>query len=510
MKQQLRLCLQTSDVVTRTYLDTFDWRIFNDGGVLEATSDNTGIYLTWRSLGADQVYARCPIEQIPRFVWNLKESSIKEKLEGILEFRALLPVATVQSRIRLFSVLNNQAKIVLHTEFQCDHSPYKSDDIKPGKRSPILGKRVQLIPMRGYKKELRRVCKLLHEDGNLVPASDDPLITTLGSFGIKPGKGFKKPTVTTPDQRADIAVKDIFLQLLDTMEKNENGMRQDIDSEFLHDFRVAVRRTRSLLGQIRNVLPKQRVARFKKDFAWLGEVTGPTRDMDVYLLMFDAYKSSLPAKMREDLIPLYEYLHRHKLTEHNRLIKALDTVRYRKLMQDWKNFLMAGPPKHSTLADANHSIINVASKHIWNVYRRVHKQGDLIKADSPASSLHELRKTCKKLRYLNEFFQHLYPENKIQKLINNLKDLQDNLGEFQDLQIQQESLRKFMLNMEQETGITPETSNAMEILVGKLAKRSQRVRANYNVFYKQFASSSNHLLYKKIIASRRNLHNGKK
>ena len=71
------------------------------------------------------------------------------------------------------------------------------------------------------------------------------------------------------------------------MKDNEKGIIDDIDSEFLHDFRVAVRRTRSLLGQIRYVLPKRRVTRFKRDFAWLGEVTGPARDMDVYLLSFN-------------------------------------------------------------------------------------------------------------------------------------------------------------------------------------------------------------------------------
>ena len=508
LKQNLNLRLQKSNVITRTYLDTFDWRIFNEGGVLESTVDRIESWLTWRSLGAEQVYGRWPIEQIPRFVWDLKESNVKAKLEDILEFRALLPVVAVQSRIKLFSILNDQAKIVLHMEIQCDHFQYKSDNQKPSKRSSILGKRVQLFPMKGYKKELRGVCKLLQEEGNLVPASDDPLVTTLESFGIKPGDGIQKTIVTAPDQRADVAVKDIFLQLLDTMEKNENGMRHDIDSEFLHDFRVAVRRTRSLLGQIRNVLPKHRIKRFKRDFAWLGEVTGPTRDMDVYLLMFDAYKLSLPSKMREDLMPLYEYLRRHKFAEHNRLIKVLDTLRYRKLKQDWKNFLTGEPRKHTTLAYANHSIITVASERIWSVYRKAYKQGNLIVTDSPATSLHELRKTCKKLRYLNEFFQKLYPENKIQKLIKNLKDLQDNLGEFQDLQVQQESLRKFILAMEQETGINSETRNAMETLVGKFARQNQRVRSNFDAWFRKFASSSNHLLYRKIIASRRNSHNG--
>ena len=42
---------------------------------------------------------------------------------------------------------------------------------------------------------------------------------------------------------------------LQTLRINEDGVRKDLDSEFLHDFRVAVRRTRSALSQIKGVFP---------------------------------------------------------------------------------------------------------------------------------------------------------------------------------------------------------------------------------------------------------------
>ena len=55
--------------------------------------------------------------------------------------------------------------------------------------------------------------------------------------------------------RADIAAKYIFSHLLKTMKDNEPGTIADTDSEFLHDFRVAVRRTRAGLSQLKGVLP---------------------------------------------------------------------------------------------------------------------------------------------------------------------------------------------------------------------------------------------------------------
>jgi CHAD domain-containing protein len=505
LKQNLNLQFQEPNVITRTYLDTFDWRIFSEGGVLESAVDEIGNWLTWRPLGAEQVYGRCPIDQIPGFVWDLGESDIKTKLEKILEFRALLPVATVATRIHIAYVYDDQGKIILRIEFQRD-CPSKDDCVKKNQGNINIGKRVHLYPIKGNKGVIKEACRLLQKECRLVPLSDDPLVTTLKHYGKEPGRKLQIITVSDPDQRADTAVKSIFCLLLETMKNNENGIIEDIDSEFLHDFRVSVRRTRSLLGQIRNVLPKRRITRFKRDFAWLGEVSGPARDMDVYLLSFNEYKNKLPADVREDITPLYEFLQRHRHKEHDQLVKVLDSVRYRKLKQDWEKFLKTPAPKYSKLQNASLPIVNVASEHVWRAYRRAYKEGNIIVADSPATLLHELRKTCKKLRYLNEFFQNLYPENKMQKLIGNLKDLQDNLGEFQDLQVQQDSLRQFISDMENETGIVPETRKAIEMLVTRLAGRNQKVRSAFDAKFKKFSSTSNFMLYKNIIASQRKLH----
>ena len=502
LKQNYNLQFQKSNVITRTYLDTFDWRIFSDGGVLESAMDKIGNWLIWRSLGAEQVYGRCPIEQIPRFSWDLKESSIKAKLEDILEFRALLPVANVCTRFHTAHLHDDRGKIILRIEIQSD-CPSEHDCAQKNQHHKTIDKRVHLYPIKGHKSVLKEACRLLQEECHLAPLSDDPLVTALKHYGKKSGVERKRITVSDPNQRADTTVKNIFYQLLEMMKDNEKGIIDDIDSEFLHDFRVAVRRTRSLLGQIKNVLPKRRVARFKREFAWLGEVTGSARDMDVYLLSFNEYKNSLPENTRENITPLYEFLQRHRHREHDQLIKVMDSVRYRKLKQDWENFIKAPAPKYSTLKNASLPIVNVASEHIWRAYRRANKQGNIIVVNSPATLLHELRKTCKKLRYLIEFFQHLYPDNKMKKLINNLKDLQDNLGEYQDLQVQQNSLLQFISEMENETGLDVGARKAIEMLVTKLARREQIVRTEFNIKFEVFASKPTLMLYKENVASQR-------
>ena len=54
--------------------------------------------------------------------------------------------------------------------------------------------------------------------------------------------------------------------------------------------------------------------------------------------------------------------------------------------------------------------------------------------------LHNLRIDCKKLRYLLEFFTSLFPKTQMKLLIKQLKQLQDNLGDFNDLSVQQARL----------------------------------------------------------------------
>ena len=88
------------------------------------------------------------------------------------------------------------------------------------------------------------------------------------------------------------------------MVAHEGGVRRGLDGEFLHDFRASVRRTRSLLTQLDRVFAPDAAARFRREFKWLGSLTGTVRDLDVYLLKMDEYRATLPAGSAEDLAPL--------------------------------------------------------------------------------------------------------------------------------------------------------------------------------------------------------------
>jgi CHAD domain-containing protein len=314
-----------------------------------------------------------------------------------------------------------------------------------------------------------------------------------------PHASAKPDLLLQPAMPAGEAVRHILQQLLKAMEANEEGTCTARDPEFLHDFRVALRRTRSALSQIKEVLPAAGLERFRPEFAWLGVVTGPRRDLDVFLLRFESYRGSLPEAFREALEPLRRFLEAHQRSEQRRLVEALAAPRYRQLKKDWAAFL-AGRSSQTSPSEAELPVAEVAGKRIRKVLRRALREGEAIGTDSPPEDLHALRKTCKKLRYLLEFFQSLYPPRKVARLIKVLKSLQDNLGDFQDLQVQAAALPKFAEQMAVEGEVPPSALLAMGMLIEDLQHRQRQTRDEFSGRFAEFSRKKNLRLFTEIFS----------
>ena len=91
------------------------------------------------------------------------------------------------------------------------------------------------------------------------------------------------------DDAAIDGYRAVLANLRDAMLANWDGTVADIDPEFLHDLRVAVRRTRVVLANAGRVLPEDVRQRAREDFAWLGGISGTARDLDVYQIEWPDY-----------------------------------------------------------------------------------------------------------------------------------------------------------------------------------------------------------------------------
>jgi CHAD domain-containing protein len=484
--------------LNRSFYDTFDWRVFLSGGVLEAESHPDGTTLVWRSATNGVVYGSIVQAGAPRFVWDLPSSALRERLTPILEMRALLPKARIETTRHDLRLLNKDEKTVARLTMDQDLLRGRH-----GRAPRRLGARLRLLPVRGYDKPLQRIRELLENELGLAPMGrDDTLLKALDATGQRPGDYSSKLRLKLDGEMTAAAATQLTLrQLLETLEKNEDGVRADLDSEFLHDFRVAVRRARSALSQIKGVVPDAALDKLRPELGWLGQVTGPTRDLDVYLLKLPGYRDRLPAEVRTDLEPLHDFLVEHQKSEQQRLSKALASPRYRNLKRLWRDVLDTLSTPSPDAVNANRPISEVANNRIWRVYRRVIKEGSAIGSGSPAEALHELRKTCKKLRYLMEFFQSLYPPARIKSLIGALKILQENLGDFQDLEVQAQNLKNFSRQLMEAHSAPAETLMAMGILVADLTERQHQAREAFSARFSEFNRPDHHDLFKALFAA---------
>jgi CHAD domain-containing protein len=171
-------------------------------------------------------------------------------------------------------------------------------------------------------------------------------------------------------------------------------------------------------------------------------------------------------------------------------------------MQDWEAFLNKGRQKSASAANAEVSAIDLARKRIYKKYRNVVKVGNQILENTEDEMLHVLRIHCKKLRYLMEFFSSLFSRKKINTLIAQLKRLQDNLGDFNDLCVQ----REYLLNIIEELPATPQrnkkTLAAIGSLVGALDNKKQIVKDAFAKTFTDFASPANQAMFREVFASK--------
>ena len=265
---------ETTQVEQLTIYDTFDWRLYHKSLILYG-SDNT---LALRRLSDREAIQRAYVEAQPNFVWDLPDSDLKAELKPIIEMRALLKLADLRTSSTSYRLLNQAEKTVVR--LTCEE--LRSSSIPDG---AVLATYVWVKPIRGYPKHETRVINRFEELGLATVGADDGYFKALETVGKKPGTySAKLKLKLSPDMRADEAAKVILRFLLGVIKTNETYVKQDIDTEFLHDFRVAIRRTRSALSQIRGAFPADPTERFKAGFADLGRLSNELRDLDVYLL----------------------------------------------------------------------------------------------------------------------------------------------------------------------------------------------------------------------------------
>ena len=208
------------------------------------------------------------------------------------------------------------------------------------------------------------------------------------------------------------------------------GTVADLDIEFLHELRVAVRRTRALLAHGRGVVPEEPRRRFAREFAWLNRVTGPTRDLDVLLGDWAGLAAAVPAVDHGALDRFRQVVADRRAAARDEMVAHLAGPRAADLVADVAGWAAGGCPGEA--AHAGRPLGIVVAHRLRRAHRRVVEDGRTIDGSSGAERLHELRKDAKRVRSIFDVFGPVFPADDAARFVRVLRRLQDELGRHQD------------------------------------------------------------------------------
>ncbi len=463
-----------------TFYDTFEWGVWFGDRLLYQC--NGALRLCERDqdwIGDVRHALPMPAKRGPRFEWELPEGNLRKELKPLTGLRALMRVARLSIREQPVDLLNETQKTV----FRFDLTSFYADSES---REPFY-RLCHFRPLRGYDSEARRAIEILRTLGG-TDIREGPLAMFLRERGKVPRRYTLRPAFDLgPDLSARETARRIIHRILAIARENEAGIIDDIDTEFLHDYRICVRKIRSVLSLIKGIYPEEKTAELRAAFAGFCDVTNRLRDLDVYLLGRDEYTGMLSPAIRPGLEVMFRDFARERRRALRRVVAHLGSPAYRAAIEAAEEFFSA--PAHLPETEVSQSPVGpLVAKRINKSYKRIVKIERSLGADTPDEAVHQVRIQCKKLRYLVEFFGELLPAEETEHIEKQLRRLQNTLGLFNDYSVQQRSLLSYWERKRKEPGNHEELALALGGLVALLNQSQQAERDRFHKILDEFCA----------------------
>lgn len=462
-------------------LDTFDGRLARRGLLLIKTGFEYSL-LSDKNFPEER-HNHCHTRKAVRFSAELNEP-LRKKMAALADHRALL----VQARC-----VKTSTGFVLHRDKQIMARGQVIELRSDKQRLFYLAVQAE----RGNVGKMRQWLTRLNKIG-LTECDRSPYALLLELLQINPaGYAPKRVLRLQPTWPVYRALQTILHYQVMVMRQNERGLRYDWDVEFLHDFRVAIRRTRSILSQFKKAIPPDILQQPRRDFAVLSERTNRLRDLDVQLQRHAYHKSLLPASLHPGLEKLYQVISQERAKEFSVLLKMLNSSAWQRIKKQWLAALQnKTPDSWSVWPAARIQIKRVVCKLVLKKFKQMQKMEQKDWSLAEDAALHRLRIEAKKLRYLVEFFASLFPPQPLNAILEQLRQLQDYLGHLNDLAVQQEQLLHYL---QQKSALLrhPQTTAAIGALVAVLHQEQTRLRQNPDVL-KPFFTAEHKKMYKRV------------
>ena len=458
------------------YLDTADWRLHRAGYALRLRSAGGRAEATMKSLaarGGDGLRDRREIsEPLPGPDARLMRGAVGRRVRALAGRRRLRTLFRVETERASYAIPFDGERA---GTVELDASRILAGD------AAALLRRVEVEAAPGVPaRELEGFVRRLREEAGLAPAGLSKYEAGLQAAGLAPpgppDLGSEEPGPSpTLGELAFTALRAQMRRFL----AHEPGTRLGEDPEELHDMRVACRRLRAALRIFEEALPA-RAGRFRRELGWVGGMLGEVRDLDVLLGMAEGWVASAPPEDRPPLLELRRALEGRREEARRRMLRALDSRRYRGFVGEFCAFLRRGPS--GRVPGAARPALRAAPGLLREQRRRVRALGDRLGPGSPPEDYHRLRRRARRLRYAVEFFSGLYGRA-AEDCVSALKGLQDLLGEHQDAEVAAQTLRRLA---REERGLSPEAA----FVAGEVSRGCrERARELRKLFPRRYAGA---------------------
>lgn len=470
------------------YLDTFDWRVYKRGFTLKR--ENNTFFLekigdvnnTITSIDSGSTTTR-----ESRFWWDFPESALRQELKKYLSNRALLTMYECTEERNSFRVENEDKKTVAR---------FSIIRIANRQSSP-LQMFIQIDPIRGYDEQFDALSQYVDSLGG--EEHSQALFTGIPSvYGVYPGQYSSKPAITVaPNEPAQQALHTMFRELVHIIRINEGGVAKDLDIEFLHDLRIAVRMVRTLLRLFADIIPLDVSTKLNNDMKWIGGLTGDTRDFDVYLSLENEYKKLLPEILQPGVHSFFRHVEERREKSFAAMKQRLESSQYQEALSYWTTYFSDLHPIKENVTEES-TILHAVSKKIAQQYASIDRRLRKAEKKKTDKAFHALRIECKRLRYLFESFASLYSDEDIIPLIKQLKLLQEKLGDLNDISVQEQVLIEYLSDIDNSLPESIVVSAAVGGLITQLEKRKQEAKMDFFRAMEKFKKENNSQQFRMI------------
>ena len=398
-----------------TVLDTFDAAVYNADALLIQTRSEL-VRLCW---SGDVTTQAAPVFEW-RFARELPLGPVREQLLAQSDLRAFTPAGQVTMIRETFSLLDDEQKTCCRID---------TVSLSRGKHTWSW---LYTLPMRGYDDSHALICGVL-ETMQTPGLPADVLKLRISDYTSKPDIRLSEKA---PARTSLCTIVQTFLKVTRC---NEPGLIDDLDTEFLHQWRVSLRKVRSVLTLFKGVVAAHTLDQLKQDFKDIMQDTNQMRDRDVYLLSKDDYFDLIPPKAHPGLEVLFELLQQDRNEAFGKVKAMLTSKAYKKQIKSIQK-LFENPKQLPKGPKADAPSKPFAADLVLKRYKKVCRLAANITETTPDETIHELRIQCKKLRYLIESAQPLFDAKQVKRLLKTLKGLQEHLGSFNDQSVQQATL----------------------------------------------------------------------